>query len=196
MTSFVFGIDPGTQKIGLALMKDGKFIRVDDLKGDTSLPRRLRIPKLMEEFQVKAREVFEIVEANEGVLFIGFEQPTVKFIQSRRGLTSSVFGTIALSEVVGCMKMILWQMGAEPDFIFDVSTTKAKRKLAGHGRASKEDVLQAALALLKLDMEDPPKLTYDRADAVAVAFAVWAEIQPALISGELDQRIKLMEQGS
>lgn len=195
----VMGVDPSTVRPTIAEFRNGKFVGVQIIKLDKTesrYPRRLRLPKIMERFDEFMTDRLNEINSTQSVLIIGFEQPVIKVVTDsrRRSIRTTALSTLSLAEVVGMMKVILWQKGVEPDFIFDVSTTRAKRVLTGRGNAAKATVQEAAVDLVKLDNPEITKLTEDEADAVAVAFAVWQEVRPAIYRGELDLRKAIEEE--
>ena len=193
MNAWVLGVDPGTIKLGLAVMRNGKFVSVHLIKVDKRDPRRLRLPKIVvEKFKPFLDELLKKVDQDNGVLFVAFEQPVIKYIPGSSKVKSSALATLALAEVVGAMKTIVWQAGVEPDFVFDVPTTHARRKLVGRGVVPKSEVMEAAKAILEMDgVEEIP--TEDMADAVAVAFSLWLDVKTAVSSGDLQLRMEVSD---
>jgi crossover junction endodeoxyribonuclease RuvC len=143
------GIDPGSRKIGLALLEtEGRKVSYLD-------STVVRLEKI-KEFNPRLKVLFEQV-----LLAIKNWQPDVVAIESlifAKGTTS----LMKMAQARGC---ILTALTVEQIPIFEYSPNLVKSTVAGHGHAPKESIQKILSSIF-------PKATFstdDESDAVAIA---------------------------
>lgn len=152
MVQTVLGVDPGTQRAGWALVgrdSQGGAVHVASgtwLLGDSRRPVAERL------FRLRS-EMLELLQS---------------FRPEMLALESAFFGknarsALRLGEARGVILMTAQEQGLS---LLELPPTVVKRRIAGAGRANKEQV--ARLVSTQLELHEPITCT-DQSDAVAVA---------------------------
>ena len=145
----IIGIDPGLGRVGYGIIeiKNGKKIFLDCGVIETN-------KELQEEYRL-----FEIYkDLNE---LINHWKPNVAAVEKFFFYRSST--TISVVQARGVIMMIL---GSKKIEVSEYSPAQIKLTIAGSGKASKKEVLEAVMYDLKLTKAPKPD---DSADAVAIA---------------------------
>lgn len=148
----VFGIDPGTTRIGYGIIKkDGpKLIHVDS--GLLALPKgayEKRLPGVEKSLETLIKKNRPEKVGLENLFFVKNQKTGIRVAEAR-----------------GVILNFFLKRGVP---VFEVTPTEVKLAVAGDGRASKEAVIKMVNFFLNLG---PIKLIDDAADALAIAIAV------------------------
>jgi len=144
----VMGIDPGSRRLGLALVD-----------GSRAAPRALAWRVAMIDTGNWGRRLQEIYTATQA--WIATHQPDVAVIEDVF-VHRDVRAALKLGQARGVVLLALAQAGLTWT---DYAPASIKKAMAGHGRASKDEVRRLVRLQLRL-RELPPE---DAADALAVA---------------------------
>ena len=145
----IIGIDPGLARVGYGIIdiQNGKKMLLDCGVIETSKEKR------------EEHRLFEIFnDLNE---LIDHWNPNVAAVEKFFFYRSST--TISVVQARGVIMMVL---GAKHIHVSEYSPAQIKLTIAGSGKASKKDILEAVMFDLKLNK--PPKPD-DSADALAIA---------------------------
>ena len=145
----IIGIDPGLARVGYGIIdiQNGKKMLLDCGVIETSKEKR------------EEHRLFEIFnDLNE---LIDHWNPNIAAVEKFFFYRSST--TISVVQARGVIMMVL---GAKHIHVSEYSPAQIKLTIAGSGKASKKDILEAVMFDLKLNK--PPKPD-DSADALAIA---------------------------
>ncbi len=143
---FVFGFDPGYDRLGVAVVENEKLVFSTCIQTD----RNQDFSERLKAIACNLENIFDKFPPQKvGIekLFLNYNQKTA----------------MAVAEVVGVIRVISAQKGAK---IQDFTPTQIKTAVSGNGRASKEDVIRMVTLITKLP---PQKRLDDEYDAIAVA---------------------------
>lgn len=145
----ILGIDPGTRKMGYALisLEKGKIALIEaGLIKIKAEELQFQIPQMVEAFEsiFKAHKIDEV--AIEDIFYAHNPKTTIKLAQFRGAI----------------MLMLLQQFGQFNEY----TALQVKKALTGNGKATKEQVAYMAKMLLNIKKEIKP---LDITDAIAVA---------------------------
>jgi crossover junction endodeoxyribonuclease RuvC len=144
----ILGIDPGTQRAGWAILDydtQTGFVRADVVERKGEREDRLAYIWL-DLTEIIARYMPDVVAIEKG--FIGRNPQTALAIGQAQGVA-----------IVAAQ----WHNKGEPRPVHWYANNTVKRSITGYGKASKEQVQAAALAIYGLPLDE------DAADALAVA---------------------------
>lgn len=145
----ILGIDPGTRKMGYALisLEKGKIALIEaGLIKIKAEELQFQIPQMVEAFEsiFKTHKIDEV--AIEDIFYAHNPKTTIKLAQFRGAI----------------MLMLLQQFGQFNEY----TALQVKKALTGNGKATKEQVAYMAKMLLNIKKEIKP---LDITDAIAVA---------------------------
>ncbi|MFA5454471.1 MAG: crossover junction endodeoxyribonuclease RuvC [Sulfurimonas sp.] len=145
----ILGIDPGTRKMGYALisLEKGKIALIEaGLINIKAEELQFQIPQMVEAFEsiFKTHKIDEV--AIEDIFYAHNPKTTIKLAQFRGAI----------------MLMLLQQFGQFNEY----TALQVKKALTGNGKATKEQVAYMAKMLLNIKKEIKP---LDITDAIAVA---------------------------
>lgn len=142
----IMGIDPGSQKIGIAIVEDGVLVRSRQVK----LRSGCRWQRLIELYSVITEEA-------------EFWLPDVLAIEEQF-VGKNPMSALAVAESRGACIVAACRLGAR---VLSYHNGTIKKAFAGTGKASKEQMKTLASAL------SGHKVKEDEADAIAIALTGW-----------------------
>jgi len=162
MSVLVIGVDPGTVKMGVGVIRLTRckplvldrleFVRGELLEAKKGWPLGKRLGSLMDDFDTLLRDLDEDMVRAGDTLFVGaIEQGYVKHKKT----------DLVLAEARGVARALL----AQRTDVREYAPSTVKKAVACSGRAEKAVIPRMVAALLK--MKTPPQA--DIADALAVA---------------------------
>lgn len=158
-TTTILGIDPGIHRVGFGVLTVGCNAKVHQLP--VASHWGVIETSSTDAHAVRLQEVYEDI-----VGLIAQVRPTMAVVESLfffRNLTT----VMPVAQARGVILLALQQAGVQ---VVEYTPMQVKLALAGHGKASKQEVTQAVVDRLKMTQRPKPD---DAADGLALAMTGW-----------------------
>ena len=156
-SNIVLGIDPGFDRLGVAILQDNEVLYSECIETSKKLPHQERLFEIGERVRVVIKEWKPNVLAIETLFF-----------------NKSVTSALKVSESRG---VIIYEAARAGLSVYEYSPQAVKIAVTGYGKADKEQMQKMLIKLVKLGSQETRRLD-DELDAIALCITHLATVKP------------------